>query len=161
MEMLDTLFADTENTARASRVAQQYRGHLAGAYLRLLRFLAEQDTNLRYAWAEPDSERSSGHGVSSSAAFALVNVLSTVEDLGSEQVFLEGSFERFDRRTGEWGLKTEGGMRRGKTQDSGRSLDGLQVGERYGFHCVEEIEQAYVTGKEQRTLYLRRIESHG
>lgn len=161
MEMLDTLFADTENTERASRVAQQHRGHLAGAYLRLLRFLTQQDTGLRYAWAEPDSERSSSHGVSSSAAYALVDVLSTVEDLGSEQLSLVGSFARFDRRTGEWGLETDGGMRRGKMRDPSQSLDGLQVGEHYTFHCVEEIEQAYVTGKERRTLYLRRIERTG
>ena len=85
--------------------------------------------------------------------------LSKVEDLGRERVVLEGTFERFDRDNGRWGLRTEEGLRGGGIKNSTMNLDGLQVGVRYCFLCDEEIEQAYVTGKERRTLFLRRHEA--
>ena len=155
MELLDKLLGDTKEPSNASDAVVQYRGHLAAAYLRLLRFLSEHGTGLRYAWAAPQSERASGCAISHSEASALVGCLSEVEDLGREQVVLEGTFERFDRQKGQWGLHTASGLRRGEIKEPATSLDGLQVGARYSFHCDEEIEQAYVTGKERRVLFLR------
>jgi len=159
MELLDKLLGDVKEPSNASDAVVQYRGHLAAAYLRLLRFLSEHKTGLRYAWAAPQSERASGCAISHSEAHALVSSLSEVKDLGREQVILEGTFERFDRQKGQWGLHTENGLRRGGIEDSGTNLDGLQVGARYCFHCDEEIEQAYVTGKERRILVLRHHEA--
>lgn len=155
MRLLDELFSDAEDPALAREAVLQFRGHVAGAYLRLLRFLNEKGTGLRYAWAEPSADHATRRAVSRSAANVLVDLLSQVEDLGTESVVLEGTFERFDRRYGQWGLKTEFGLRRGEVRDSAVSLDGLQVGARYRFHCDEEIQQNYLSGSERRVLFLR------
>ena len=155
MRLLDQLFSDVEDPDLACEAALQFRGHVAGAYLRLLRFLNEQKTGLRYAWAEPSADRASRRSISRSEANVLVDFLSQVEDLGTESVDLEGTFERFDRGNGQWGLNTESGLRRGEVRESSVSLDGLQVGARYRFHCDEEIQQNYVSGREHRVLFLR------
>ena len=88
----------------------------------------------------------------------LVEALSSVTDLGLEAVTLEGTFERFNRESGAWGLLTTDGQRLGKVRDDGPTLDGLEVGGRYVFHCDEVIEEVEITGRESRTLYLNRHE---
>ena len=156
-------FGIRRTPARHSRretlaVARESRGHLAGAYLRLLRFLVDRRTGLRYSWAEPKSERTSHRSVLQAEAGPLVEALSSATDLGREAVTLEGTFERFNRGSGAWGLLTTGGQRLGTVHDGGPSLDGLEVGGRYVFCCDEVIEEVDITGRESRTLYLNRHE---
>ena len=127
-------------------------------YLKLLRFLVRSGTGLRYSWAEPALDRPVTRSVSQVNAGRLVEVLSTVDRLASEKVTVEGTLERFNRGGGAWGLLTEEGRRIGKIASGGPSLDGLQVGGRYRFHCEEEIEEIDITGRESRTLYLNRHE---
>ena len=158
LRRIDELFKDTANPEKTLTVAKEYRGHLAGAYLKLLRFLVKQRTGLRYSWAEPKSERSSNRAVLESEAGALIDILSSVTNLGSEPVTLEGTFEKFNRESGLWGLLTDEGKRSGKIRDGGPSLDGLEVGGLYRFHCDEEIEEINITGRESRVLYLNRHE---
>jgi hypothetical protein len=92
--------------------------------------------------------------VAEAEAGPLVEVLSGVSNLGGETVTLVGEFEMVKRGTGAWGLLTEEGLSSGKVREGGPSLDGLKVGGRYKFSCVEEIEEMEGTGREQRTLYL-------
>ena len=158
LRRIDALFRDTANPEKTLTVAKEHRGHLAGSYLKLLRFLVKQRTGLRYSWAEPKSERSSNQAVLQSEAGPLIDVLSSVTNLGSEPVTLEGTFERFNRESGLWGLLTDEGKRSGKIRDGGPSLDGLEVGAYYRFHCDEEIEEINITGRESRVLYLNQHE---
>ena len=155
---VDLLFDDTRNTDATLAVVKENRGHLAGAYLKLLRFLAATGTGLRYSWAEPGFERPITRSVSQVEAGCLVEALSTVDKLTTESVTVEGALERFNRSSGAWGLLTDEGRRTGKIASDGPSLDGLKVGGRYRFHCDEEIEEIDVTGRESRTLYLNRHE---
>ena len=155
---VDLLFENTANAGATLAVVKANRGHLAGAYLKLLRFLVRSGTGLRYSWAEPAFDRPVTRSVSRVDAGRLVEVLSTVDRLASEKVTVEGAFERFNRSSGAWGLLTEEGRRTGKIASGGPSLDGLQVGGRYRFHCEEEIEEIDITGRESRTLYLNRHE---
>ena len=155
---VDVLFENTASPEETLATIRQSRGHLAGTYLKLLRFLVERETGLRYSWADPRSERPSRRAVSQVEAESLVEALSTVTDLGTETVRLEGTFERFNRGSGAWGLLTSEGPRRGRVSKGGPSLDGLEVGARYIFHCEETIEDVDVTGRESRTLYLNRHE---
>ena len=155
---VDLLFENTENAGATLAVAKENRGHLAGAYLKLLRFLAQSGTGLRYSWAEPAFDRPVTRSVSQVDAGRLAEVLSTVDKLASEEVTVEGAFERFNRGSGAWGLLTDEGRQTGKIASGGPSLDGLQVGGRYRFHCEEEIEEIDITGRESRTLYLNRHE---
>ena len=158
LRRIDVLFEDTANPQKTLLTVKEQRGHLAGTYLKLLRFLVERETGLRYSWAEPKSERPSSRAVSQSEASQLIEALSSVTNLGSESITLEGTFERFNRGNGSWGLLTNEGRRLGKVKGGGPSLDGLEVGGRYRFYCDEEIEEVAITGRELRVLYLKNHE---
>ena len=158
LQRVDMLFRHTADPHETLAVVRESRGHLAGAYLRLLRFLVDRRTGLRYSWAEPKSERTSHRSVLQAETGPLVEALSSVTDLGVEAVTLEGTFDRFNREGGAWGLLTTGGQRLGKIREGGPSLDGLEVGGRYVFYCDEVIEEVDITGRESRTLYLNRHE---
>ena len=158
LRRIDVLFVDTANPEKTLLTVKEQRGHLAGTYLKLLRFLVERETGLRYSWAEPKSERPSSRTVSQSEAGLLIEALSSVTNLGSESMTLEGTFERFNRGNDSWGLLTNEGKRWGKVKEGGPSLDGLEVGGRYRFYCDEEVEEVAITGRELRVLYLKNHE---
>ena len=159
LQQIDMLFSHAANPQDALASIGEYRGHLAGSYLKLLRFLVDHRTGLRYSWAEPSSERPSNHAVSEAEAGPLIDVLSNVTNLGSESVTLTGDFESFNRASGSWGILTNEGKFFGKVKEEGPSLDGLKVGGRYTFYCDEEIEEVDITGRESRKLYLNKHET--
>lgn len=158
LKRVDQLFEDTTNAEATLAVVKRNRGHLAGSYLKLLRFLVESRTGLRYSWAEPRFDHPIARSVSETEAGCLVDVLSSVDKLAIESVILEGVFVRFNRNSGAWGLHTDEGLRTGKIMSGEPSLDGLEVGGRYRFFCDEEIEALDITGRESRALYLNRHE---
>ena len=59
---------------------------------------------------------------------------------------------------GEWGLLTDQGVKTGKVAPGGPDLDGLQVGKRYRFKCVE-VTELDALWRDRKTLYLQSIES--
>ncbi len=73
-------------------------------------------------------------------------------------VAVTGQVELANRRKGEWSLLTDSGVKTGKTAPSGPSLDGLQVGKRYRFNCVE-ITEPDLLWRNQKVLYLQRAEA--
>lgn len=154
LKRVDALFEHVSSPPQTLAILKENRGHLAGAYLKLLRFLVDNHTNLRYSWADPTFATPSHHEVSESEAGPLVEVLSRVANLGAESVVLLGNFIKFDRSTGSWGLRVEGKELLGKIKEGGPSLDGLIVGNRYKFSCIEEVAIIEGTGRESRTLYL-------
>lgn len=158
LQRLDVLFENAGNPQKALATVKAHRGHLAGAYLRLLRFLVQHKTGLRYSWAEPTFAKSNNRAVTEAEAGPLVDVLSGVSNLGGESVTLVGAFEKANRGTGAWGLLTADGLFSGKVKEGGPSLEGLKIGGSYKFSCVEEIEEVEGTGREQRTLYLNEHE---
>ena len=157
LQVVDRIFETASDPKTARDQLVEYKGHLAGSYISLLNFLVEQDTGFRYAWAHPEVNNSRQGGVSVTLAQELVGSLSGNLDLASESVKLIGEFERVNRRVGDWGLLTEEGSRSGKVDDDGPSLNGLEVGKRYLFNCVERLE-VDPAGRERRTLYLQEIE---
>lgn len=154
LQRVDSIFEHAHSPERTLITLKEHRGHLAGSYLRLLNFLIERKTGLRYSWAEPISAKANHGSVSESEANSLVETLSGVSNLGSEPVTLFGEFERGNRGIGSWGLLTEDGIFSGKIREGGPSLNGLKFGGHYKFSCVEEIEEIEATGRESRTLYL-------
>ncbi len=154
LQRLDVLFENAGNPQKALATVKAHRGHLAGAYLRLLRFLVQHKTGLRYSWAEPAFSKPNNRAVTEAEAGPLVDVLSGVSNLGGESVTLVGAFEKANRGTGAWGLLTTEGILSGKVKEGGPSLEGLKIGGSYKFSCIEEIEEVEGTGREQRTLYL-------
>ena len=156
LKRLDDVFASADNPDTAREMLQPYKGHLAGSYIKLMRFLADHQTGLWYAWADPNATVGSYRGVSEAGAGKLAELLSDITSLGAESVTVSGTFQRFNRSNGTWGLFTEEGVRTGQIADNGPSMDGLQVGGFYRFECTEEIEVDFA-GREKRTYYLRSI----
>ena len=156
LRRLDEVFASADNPNAARELLQPYRGHLAGAYIKLMRFLAEHDTGLWYAWADPTSANASHRGVTQAGAVELAELLSEVTNLTAESVTVSGIFQRFNRSAQDWRLYTEAGITVGKIADHGPAMDDLRVGGYYQFNCIEEIESDF-TGREKRTLYLQSI----
>lgn len=151
---VDSLFENVSNPEQTIAVLKANRGHLAGAYLRLLRFLNERQMGLRYSWAEPAFTRPQSRAVTESQAGFLVTALSGVSNLGSESVQLNGVLEKADKVSGAWRIATPDGTYSGEVRSGGPSLEGLKIGGTYQFSCMEEIEEVEGTGREQRTLYL-------
>ena len=157
LEVWDSVFEVANHPEDAKVRILDFRGHLAGSYMKLMELLAENETGLRYAWADPIQATWHGGGVSRIAAQRMVNELTGDSSLRQEEVSLEGEFEKVNRGPGEWGLKIGESVRSGKTLEGGPSLNGLEVGSRYQFDCVEESVLIAKTGGERRTLYLLRI----
>ena len=155
LQRVDVLFEHTTDTESALETARQNRGHLAGAYLNLLKFLTRRQTGMRYSWADPTFAQASSRAISEVEARQLADVLGDVSNLGTEEVTLVGEFVKFNRSTGAWGLLTDNGPVSGKLRDDSLSLNGLKVGGRYEFLCVEELVTVEGTGKETRNLNLR------
>ena len=158
LRRMDEVFTCADNPDAAQELLQVHRGHLAGTFIKLLQFLADHQTGLRYGWADPAFSEVQHGGVSEVAARQLSELLSGVTSLGTESVTLTGEFERVNRSAGDWGLLTQDGPRFGKVPDEGPSLNGLIVGNRYRFDCVEDTE-VDAAGRETHILYLHRIEA--
>ncbi len=154
LERVDALFANASDPVAALATVKAHRGHLAGAYLRLLRFLVQHKTGLRYSWAQPTLIKSNSGGVTEGEAGPLIEAFSGISNLTSESVELTGALERADVVSGAWRLQTVEGPFSGKIKEGGPSLEGLKLGGSYRFSCVEEIEEMEGTGREQRTLFL-------
>lgn len=151
---IDTVFERAEDPAGAVAHLHANRGHFAGATLKLLRFLNRRHTDLRYVWADQNSDDSRHLGVSQEAAARIVEASAKVPEITTETVALTGKFQKFDRRTGVWGLLTEDGPVGGRLRERGPDLDGLEVGRRYRFVCEERIEATRVSRKDTPTRIL-------
>lgn len=124
-----------------------------------MRFLSECDTGLRYAWAAPGFDGPRRGGASGAPATALADELSKSSTPDVEKVDVTGKLDKVDVKSGAWRLATVDGPRSGKLRNAGPSLVGLIIGERYTFHCSEDIEIVHATGREKSTLYLESIDS--
>lgn len=156
-ERVDQLFEHASDPARALEILRTHKGHLAGAYYRLLKFLVETRTGLRYSWAEPNFSEARVGSVTEAQAKPLVDALSGVSNLGAEQVVFIGKLEKGDTQ-GTWRMSSQEGNFSGKVREGGPSLEGLQIGSQYRFTCLEEIEEVAGTGRETRSLYLLEYE---
>ena len=154
LERMDELFENVSDPEMAIVAVKANRGHLAGAYLRFLRFLLKNRTGLRYGWAEATSQKTHSRLITEAETGPLVSALSGVSNLGSESVALLGALEKADVVSGAWRLATPEGDYSGEIKRGGPSLEGLSLGASYRFSCIEEIEETEGTGREQRTLYL-------
>lgn len=154
LERVDTLFAKVADPQEALIAAKLHKGHFAGSYLRLLRFLVQSKSGLSYSWAEPDYAEPRSGIVTEAEAASIVPLLAAVSNLSAETVTLVGELNKANVNNGTWGLDTGDGEYAGKTKEGGPSLSGLTLGRSYRFTCLEEIEELEVSGHEHRTLYL-------
>ena len=158
LQQMDAVFESARYPEEARERLREYKGHLAGSYIKLLSCLVEHNTGLRYAWAERMFDVARHGGVTESIAKELVDALGESTSLGTEDIRLTGVLERADRNSGNWRLLTEEGARTGRVTEPGPDLNGLTIGNRYVFQCIEEVETSGID-KETVTLYLHQYES--
>lgn len=158
LERLDAVFAIADHPDAALEMLQNHRGRLAGSFIKLMAFLAVNQTGLEYSWAYPSATAARYGGVSETGARRLTAALSGSSHLGREPITLVGEFERVNRSRGDWGLLTDDGVKAGVIADNGPSLNGLQVGKTYRFDCLEDTELD-AAGRERHTLYLHSFEA--
>lgn len=156
MKRMDEVFESVADPRKAVERLRDHKGHLAKSCIDLLGFLSNVGSGLRYSWAEPRLTAAKHGGVSQADAENLSRILSEVVDIGREDVTLEGELERANRSVDSWALLTKEGVKSGKIRDDEISLNGLEVGKRYRFDCVEEIE-VDSAGGEKSVLYLKKI----
>ena len=135
---MDALFEKASNPEQALAAIKSNRGHLAGAYLRLLRFMVQHQTGLRYAWAEPSFSKPHSRAITEKEAGPLVSAFSGVSNLGAESVDLVGVLEKADVVSGAWRIAAPEGTYSGGIKQGGPSLEGLKIGSAYRFSCIEK-----------------------
>ena len=155
LQRMDLVFEHASSPHDTLVALREHRGHLASAYLKFLRFLVQRKTGFRYSWAEPTSTAPTCREILESEARPLVEALSASSNRYNEVVTYVGEFEKFNRKTGAWGLLTRKGTVSGLIREGGPDLDRLVVGERYKFYCVMETEEVESTGRKSHTLYLK------
>ena len=154
---MDEVFRSAIELDKAQEILLDHKGYLAGAYIKLLRILAERNTGFNYSWADPLMPKTQYGGVSAAVAKELYGTLSESVELRTEEVEIEGEFVRVNLGPGTWGLRTDEGNKRGETREGGsHNLQGLIVGERYRFLCTAEVELDAM-GQEDPKLYLDNI----
>ena len=158
LERMDSLFMSATDPETARERMQEHSGHLAGSYIKLMRFLSEHDTGMRYVWAGPALDKPRRGGVSKALARELVDELSKASNLEVEKVTLIGTLLGADCKPGGWKLKTSEGDKSGKIRDDGPNLNGMVIGNRYTFYCFDEFEIVDASGRERHTLYLEKYE---
>lgn len=154
LERVDTLFDDLDQPDVVLARLREHKGHLAGAFSRLVKFLSSHNTGLCYQWATPEFKTARTRLVTHTQSEILVRLLSGVSNLGSEQIELVGVLEEADLARRSWRLITENGKEAGTVPETGPSLEGLRLGARYRFDCIEELDEADATGRETRRVYL-------
>lgn len=114
LALVDELFSEVADPQKDVGIVRNYRGHLAGAYLRLLNFLEQKDTGLKYSWAEPGDDVPKIFSISRGQVKPLIEELSKVDNIGEESMVLVGTVAKVDVDQGTWRLDTEEGQRQGK-----------------------------------------------
>ena len=157
LQQVDAVFESARYPEEAKERLREYKGHLAGSYIKLLSCLVEHNTGLRYAWAERMFNAARHGGVTESVAKELVDVLGESGSLSVEDITLTGVLERTDRNSGSWRLLTDEGTRTGTVTEPSPDLNGLVIGNRYVFRCIAKAEISGID-KETVTLYLHQYE---
>jgi len=153
MDLVDSVFSSCSDPQTNLSIVKENSGHFASAYIRLLRTLIENDTNFRYAWAEPFSNSVRSHGIGWGEAFNLIALFDQEHTLGSEVVSHIGIAKKVDEEGGTWRLKTEKGDVSGGTSEGGPSLSGVTIGRSYKFACIEKLIENSI-GKSQKSVLM-------
>jgi hypothetical protein len=140
-------------------VARQHRGHAIAAFESLLQFISEEKTPFEYRWADPSMSTPHGKRIEPDDAGRLWRFLTSRQELSSEEVVLEGRFNRVDAKRGQWTVFTEEHEYVGRLDEgSDDLLDGVTVTtKRYRLTCTERLEESAGSGKQTSRLFLRKI----
>ena len=160
LRRVDSLFEGIGSSKPKSMIEllSHERGHLASTYMKLLEFLAKEKVGFHYTWAEPSFSCARQRSITAANARRISNSIAKSIEHESKIVTLVGRLVKADLKSGAWGLESGGRLYSGKLTHNRRLIDGLVVGRRYLFTCVEHIEVAPATSKEVHRMDLKSIE---
>lgn len=145
------------DTERSINVLKDNKGHLVGAYRRLLSFIVQHNASIRIQWRAPRSdEQTHRYHISVDEARKLQTALSQQRDLEDENITISGVIIHLHTESGAWTLESDDGEHHcGKVQPGKDvTLGGLTAKVvRYNFFCKEEIKEDALGG-EIRSLLL-------
>jgi hypothetical protein len=154
MAIIDELFENAGNTEQMEQTLTRYRGHLAGAFKRLLEHIVSIESPFDYAWAEPHFTHSRTHSMTKGEAAPLIDFLSRRSNLTEEEVTITGRCTMANEKTGHWHVENDEGSHFGTVHpESTETLNDVVIGRIYTFRCIEEITEDS-GGRELRQLKL-------
>jgi hypothetical protein len=153
---LDELTSNAESPEKALEIVKANKGHLAGAYMRLLQFLIDTKTEFSYKWSSPETKEVRGRTITQKEAGPLLEIFNATKELGVETVILHGKVREADSINGHWKLQSseDGKVYSGKVKEGGRGVSHIVIDNIYRFECEEKLEEVVGSGKELRTLLL-------
>jgi hypothetical protein len=155
LDVVDFILKNASDTEATLDRVRKYSGHTANAFVRLLRFVADSNVALQYAWVSPDKSGVSARTLTKTEALPLLAMLSQVGNIATEKFTVAGKLKKVDVASGAWRIESfdDGKEYSGYTRE-GITLSGLVIDNGYLFKCEEELEETIGTGRETRTLYL-------
>lgn len=145
---------------KAIEFLQSVKGHAASSLIKLLGFISDNDCQLTNRWSTPVMERANQGRIRVKNAQRIVQQCRQMEDLGTEDLELEGVVDSADVTAGTWKILIGETFASGGTKEGADvQLAGIVLGNRYRFFCEEKMEVVLGTGKEKRTLSLIRFQA--
>ena len=103
---IDELVSAADNPQKSMEVLRNNRGHIVGAYGKILDFIVNNETSIEYEWASPIS-RPSGNKLLYRFALPLLEMLRQSEDMGTETIELTGTVIKADNKNRSWMIVNE------------------------------------------------------
>lgn len=155
---IDELACVLEHPEKSIEVLKRNKGHLVNAYIKVLEFIANNETSVEYAWASPTSPPK-GNKLLHRFALPLLETLKNYEDISTEIIELTGKVIKADTKNCTWTIVNEEDQKEysGKIiSGSAITLEGIIIStQRYKFVCEETIEIVSSTGKEKSSYKLK------
>ena len=140
-------------------IVKRNKGHLASVYLRLLKFISENDAPIRYKWVAPGSRQVTERTVSKEQADALYEQLKKMTELTSVPVEFVGKVKKVDVNQKTWRIfdeEDEKSYAGSLSETSQASLAGIVVdSQRYRFVCDERMVSTSGTGRQKKEYFLQ------
>lgn len=163
LQQIDLAIGNANDANGLKSLSEEHGEEFAKKFISFMQVLERSNVDLQYAWAEPRFQTGNLKSVSLSHVQHLVASIKQNSNtvLSTSKRSIEGQFERFQRSTGKWGLRTEDGLVEGIIEKEERptKLDGLEVGAQYIFHCEARLTFSQAWKNASPTLTLRKFDT--
>ena len=153
---IDELTANADSPEKALEIMKKNKGHVAGAYIRLLDFLIKNRTALSYKWSSPTIQGTRGGTITERQAGPLLEIFNKAEPLGIETLNIHGVLKMANSKNQTWRLASLEDHQEysGEVKEGAVGVSHLIIDNVYTFECEEHIEEQVATGREVRKLLL-------
>ena len=162
MQSIDSAMDQALASGDIGQQADSHDRDFRKKYLELLKVLERGAVDFQYSWAEPRFEDGNSTRIPLTTTKALVqSIKARAKDImDKRERIIEGAFVRFNQQRGTWGLETdEGNLVVGSIDrlNNPSQLNGLVVGDRYTFECLETLTYQQAWKDENPSLILHRF----